>query len=178
MKYPKRLLRSAIVDEMKHYGYLLMMAVVVMVFTTGCSKDEGENDGEEEESGGVYIPETVTGKTFTIEGHMFYVNFLTETTCKVVPQYEWQTITSSSYAYKAEKDNKASLTLSYKDKITMGTSYTSSETTYELTLEFNGKGKGVLKGGCKSYITVNNGLGSVTKRYTSENLDDKAFTLN
>lgn len=169
---------SAVAANLKRYSYLLMILSVAMMLSVGCSKDEEENEGSGNESEEKYVPESVIGKTLIIDEQMFYVTFVSENTCKVIPRYEWQTITSSSYVYKAISDAKATLTLSYKDKIVMGTSHTLSDTTYDLTLNFEGKGKGIIKGGWKSVITVNNGLGSVNQRYASENLDGKAFTLN
>lgn len=180
MKHISVLSIMTVAANVKRYGCLLMILPIVMTLSASCSKneDEGENGESGNESEEKYVPESIIGKTFIIDGQMFYATFLSEKACKVIPQYEWQTITSSSYVYKAISDTKATLTLSYKDKIVMGSSHTLSDTTYDLTLNFEGKGKGVIKGGWKSFITVNNGLGSVNQRYASENLDGKAFTLN
>lgn len=180
MKRLTVLFPPAVAANLKRYGCLLMILSVVMLLSVSCSKDEeeGENGGSGNESEEKYVPKSVIGKTFIIDGQMFYATFVSENACKVIPQYEWQTITSSSYVYKAISDTKATLTLSYKDKIVMGSSHTLSDTTYDLTLNFESKGKGVIKGGWKSFITVNNGLGSVNQRYASEDLDGKAFTLN
>lgn len=180
MKHLTVLFPTVVAANLKRYNYLLMILSVVTILSVGCSKDEdkGENEGSGNESEKKYAPESAIGKTLIIDGQMFYVTFVSENACKVIPRYEWQTITSSSYVYKAISDAKATLTLSYKDKIVMGTSHTLSDTTYDLTLTFEGKGKGIIKGGWKSFITVNNGLGSVNQHYASESLDGKAFTLN
>lgn len=180
MKRLTVLFPSAIAANIKRYSHLLMILSVLMMLSVSCSKDddEGENGGNGDESKEVHVPESVIGKTLMIDGQVFYVTFVSESGCRVTPQYEWETILSSSYTYKATGGNKATLTLSYKDKITAGTSYTLSDTTYDLTLNFEGKGKGTIKGGWKSFITVNNGLGSVQQRYASGKLDGTAFTLD
>lgn len=180
MKHLTVLFPPAVAANIKRYSHLLMIMSVVMMLSVSCSKDDdkGESGGSGDESEEVYVPESVIGKTFMIDGQVFYVTFVSETACRVTPQYEWETILSSSYSYKAMGGNKAMLTLSYKDKITAGTTYTLSDTTYDLTLNFEGKGKGSIKGGWKSYITVNNGLGSIQQRYASGNLDGTAFTLD
>lgn len=180
MKHLTILSAPAVAANIKRYSHLLMILSVLMMLSAGCSKeeDEGENGGSGNGSERAYAPRTAIGKTLQIEGQVFYVTFLSETACKVVPQFEWETVLSSSYTYKATGDNKAVLTLSYKDKITAGTGYTLSDATYNPTLNFEDKGKGFIKGGWKSYITVNNGMGSVQQRYASGNLDGKTFTLN
>lgn len=180
MKSLAILFPPAVAAHIKRYSHLLMILSVVMMLSVSCSKDddEGENGGNGDDSEEVHAPESVIGKTLMIDGQVFYVTFVSESGCRVTPQYEWETILSSSYSYKATGGNKATLRLSYKDKITAGTSYTLSDTTYDLILNFEGKGKGFIEGGWKSYITVNNGLGSVQQRYASGNLDDKTFTLD
>lgn len=161
---------------------LFVLAAIVCAVLVSCSKDDDStknNEDENEETTG-NAPKSIVDKTFQIGKQTFYVVFNGASSCKIVPQYTWQTITNvPAYVYKKVSDNTATLSFSYKDKVTAGTGYTLSDTTYDLTLEFDGKGTGSLRGGWKSYMTVNTGIGgSSTSHYASGDMSGKTFTLN
>lgn len=164
--------------------FLLSLSVIL----AGCSKSDPLSDDEEGsgEGGGSsastsYAPKDVKNKVFEVSGHFFVVTFKSNESCTVSESPSGSIpsaiIGTPSCTYKRLSDNRASLQLTYQNKMTISSSvYSISNCSYDFTLDFTQKGSGNVQGpyhySIKAYT-----MGKVSATEQNGNIN-RSFTLN